>query len=205
MFDMKGDFPIFIQTPEGAKKILVRYPTDEEFASWRRKKKVVQKDLGRRAFQIEASKPSREDLELATALRKDENSPAIDEAEAASILARLAECEVENQPEREGSAFRIAMKVMRKHDVVHTLRVPWVKEITNYERMRSSVVIGAYGTQEIRINYNAGAELYDLLKMKVEGYTGEVPICHKAEAVNVLLQEIRSEQEEEPEIDEDQD
>jgi hypothetical protein len=95
------------------------------------------------------------------------------------------------------------MKIMRKLATTHTLKLPSVKEMMDYERARSSVVFAAYGSQEIKINFRASADLYDKLKISTEGYAGDVPVPHKAEAVNILLQEIRAEQEEAPEADEE--
>ena len=82
MFDMKGEIALTLPAAEGPKKIVVRYPSDSEFIEWRRKKKIVQKDLGRRSFQIESSKPEPCDLALATAIRVDNGAgPVLDEAE----------------------------------------------------------------------------------------------------------------------------
>lgn len=204
MFDSKAEIGLTIQG-EQPKKVIVRLPTDSEFIGWRRKKKVVQKDLGRRKFQMEQSKPEPCDMALVNAIRIDKDGPAIDDSEAVHIIGRLTECEVPNRPDREGSAYVIKMKVMRKLATSHTLRIPSVKEQMDYERMRSSVIFGQYG-QEIRMNFQAAADLYDKLKVAVDGYKSDVPVFHKAEAVNVLLQELRDEQEETPDSDdEDQD
>lgn len=206
MFDAKAEIGLTLPSPDGPKKIAVRYPSDEQFIEWRRKKKVVQKDLGRRSFQIESSRPEACDLALLNAIRVDkENGPQIDEAEAYYIIGQLADCEVSTRPEREGSAYTIRMKIMRKLNVSHTLRIPSVKEMMDYERMRSSVVFGQYGHQEIKINFRAASELYDKLKVAADGYKGDIPVPHKAEAINVLLQEIRAEQDDAVEDDEDQD
>lgn len=207
MFDTKTEIVIPIETPEGIKKVAVRYPTDAEFSDWRRKKKVLQKDLGRRKFRIEGSLPDKNDLELLSKIRadKDEDAPTIDEAEASHIIGRLASCEVSDRPTRVGQAFSIPLKVMGRFATVHVLGVPSMKQLFEYDRLRSGVIHGEYGRSEIRINFQAAGELYDALKQSVEGYAGAVPIPHKAEAINVLLQELRSRQEDEPEGDEDDD
>lgn len=205
MFDVKQDLAIKIPSPEGVKRAEVRYPTDAEWIEWRRKKRIQQKDLGRRSFQIEASKPEQADLELYQKIRNpnQESAPQIDEAEAYYIISELVGAEVAERPERDGQSFAIKLKAMRRFSTLHVLRVPTMKESMEYERMRSSVVFGQYGTQEIRVNFSAAAGLYDKLKQRVEGYVGEVPVPHKAEAVNVLLQEIRAEQDEESSDDDD--
>jgi hypothetical protein len=203
MFDVKAEIGLTLPSPEGPKKIVVRFPTDNEFIEWRRKKKILQRDLGRRSFQIESSRPESCDLDLLRKIRTDKDGPAIDDAESFYVIGQLADCEVSQRPEREGSSFTIRMKIMRKLATTHTLKLPSVKEMMDYERARSSVVFAAYGSQEIKINFRASADLYDKLKISTEGYAGDVPVPHKAEAVNILLQEIRAEQEEAPEADEE--
>ena len=39
MFDSRAEIGLTLHSPEGPKKVLVRYPTDSEFIEWRRKKK----------------------------------------------------------------------------------------------------------------------------------------------------------------------
>lgn len=184
----------------GLKSIVVNYPSDVLITEWRRKKKVQQKSLGRGYSEFESSKPEKIDLDTISAVRIDkEDGPEIDEAEAVYVLGLLTECEASDRPERDGNRYRVALKVMRGIDTVHVLRVPTMKQIMDYERQRSSVRTGPYGQQEIRINYRAAADLYDAIVDKAEttGYVGGiVPIVHKAEAVNTLLQEIRSAHEE---------
>lgn len=205
MFDMKAEIGLTLQSEEGPKKIVVRYPSDEQFMDWRRKKKVVQKDLGRRSFKIDPAKPEPADLALLNAIRVDKDGPSIDEAEAYHIIGQLSECEVLSRPDREGASYIVKMKIMRKLMTAHTLRIPSVKERMDYQRDRSSVIFGQYGQQEIRINLRAAGDLYDKLKVAVTGYQGAIPVAHKAEIVNVLLQEIDAEQEEVHEDDDEQD
>jgi hypothetical protein len=205
MFDVNAPIDINLLSAEGPKKITVRYPSDAEFTEWRKKKKVTQKDMGRRSFQIEQSRPERCDMDLVAKIRTDkETGPQIDEAEAFHVVSRLANCETSERPERDGANFSIRIKAMGKLQTTHVLRIPSMREVMDFESARSSVIFGQYGRQDIRINFQASADLYDKLKVSVEGYTGAVPVPHKAEAVNVLLQEVRSMQEEESEGEEEE-
>jgi hypothetical protein len=95
------------------------------------------------------------------------------------------------------------MRIMDKLPTTHTLRIPSVKEMMDYERMRSAVVFGKFG-QEIKINFSAASDLYDKLKVSTEGYANDIPVPHKAEAVAALIQQIQREQDEAPEADEDE-
>lgn len=198
-FDTKQEIAVKVQAPEGIKTVLVSMPTDSQWADWRRKKKIHQTDLGRRNYTIDPSKADAVDLQLFQAIRRTAEDVApcdIDVYEAAYILGKLSECDIPERPERDGSHFTLKLKVMGRILTEHRLRVPTMKEMMEYERQRSSVVFGAYNTQEIRINLRAAGKLYDDVHQSHEGYVNDVPIIHKAEVVNALLQEIRSEQEE---------
>jgi len=202
MFDYNQEIGLSLDTDQGRKKVAVRYPSDAEWITWRRKKKILQKDLGRGNFQMEPSAPGAADLELLNAIRIDKDGPPIDEAEAFEIINKLGHADVNKRPEREDPGYRIELKVMQRLNTVHLLRIPSVKDKQTYNRAKSPVTYGQYGYQEIRINYQAGAELYDKLIASTEGYAGQVPINHKAEVINVLLQEIAmAEQEATPESD----
>lgn len=190
MFDINQEIGLSLETDQGIKKVAVRYPSDAEWLTWRRKKKIMQRDLGRGNFQMEPSVPGAADIELFNAIRVEKEGPAIDESEAVEIISKLGNADVNTRPRREESGYRIELKVMQRLVTVHQLRIPSIKDKQTYNRSKSSVTYGQYSYQEIRINYKAGADLYDNLIVRTEGYAGPVPINHKAEVINVLLQEI---------------
>lgn len=202
-FDTSSEIGIKIPAPEGVKHVVVGWPSDNQWAEWRRRKKINQTDLGRRKYTMDPSKAEPADQELFDAIRKKPEDVApcdVDVYEAAYVIGRLSECDVNEQPEREGSHFILKLKIMNRLDASHRVRVPSMREMMEYERQRSAVVFAAYNTQEIRINLRAAAKLYDEIHQSHEGYTNGVPIIHKAEIVNILLQEIRNEQEEADEL-----
>jgi hypothetical protein len=103
LFDSTLELGIKLPSPEGVKRVSVSFPSDADFSEWRRKKKIVQKDLGRRSFQIEASQPEQCDLDLLKKILVTEEgqpTPEIDEAEASYIVSKLAESEV---PDKAGA------------------------------------------------------------------------------------------------------
>jgi hypothetical protein len=216
LFDSRLELGIKLPSPDGVKRVFVSIPSDTNWETWRRKKRITQRDLGRRSFQIEASKPEPCDLDLfkkALVAEQEDGytlpaDPADAAADAAFVIGLLTTVEATGRPSREGSLFRIELKVMGRHSTVHVLRMPSMREMLEYERVRSSITFGQYGTQEIRVNYRAAAELYDKLvkREQLEGYAegSPIPVIHKAEAVNVLLQEIRAEQDEDGADDDDE-
>lgn len=194
MFDSKTEFAIDVPGP-AEKKPLVGWPSDKQWCEWRRKKKIVQKDIGRGYYQIQPSEAHQIDLDTFNAIRiKKDGEPEveIDIDEAEYVIGRLAMCETTESPEREGNTYRIKIRVMDSIDTVHVLRIPTMKESKDYGRSRPPLIQGPYGTHEIRIDYHGAGKLYDTVKVSAEGYAGDVPIIHKVEAVNVLLQEMNS-------------
>lgn len=202
MFDSTAEFVLRLMTGEGLIKIPVRFPTDAEYITWRRGKKILQKDLGRRNFQIERTVPEPRDLALLTAIRKHKDGAVIDEADALVMINQLTDCDVPTRPVREGNAYLIEMKVLKRLETKHTLRIPSMKEMMSHQG--SSVINGAYGYQEIRLNPQAAGDFYDRLAQGNEGYAGAVPVVHKAEALNVLLQEVQAAMEDAPESEDEE-
>jgi hypothetical protein len=47
VFDAAQSIVVHLWTPAGVKAILVRFPSDEEWIVWQRKRKVIVKPLGR--------------------------------------------------------------------------------------------------------------------------------------------------------------
>lgn len=200
MFDSKLELGIKLPSPEGVKRVSVSFPSDADWIEWRRKKKIKHKDLGRRSTQVQAIDPEPCDLDL---IRKSQRTPEgeppveIDEAEAYLIVRRLLECSVDAEPEREGGHYVIAMRVLGGHRTVHTLRVPTAKEYFAYDRVARDIRANQYGFTEIRVNYQAAADFYKKLLVEVKGYVDDiVPVTHKMEVINVLVQEFQGDDEE---------
>jgi hypothetical protein len=190
-FDAANEIVVPVSSPDGIKKVAVRFPTDDEWIDWRQRKKIKQRDIGRRNFQIEAGQPEKADAELFEKILVNKNGK-VDEAEGLHILNRLAACEATERPEQEAnSRFRIRLKVLGGIVTEHLLRMPSVREHMDYDRASSAVTFGNFGTQQISIILRPASELYDKLKVETAGYAGEVPVIHKAEAINQLIQEVR--------------
>src|SRR3954470_2537607 len=133
MFDSTLELGIKLPSPEGFKRVSVVFPSAADWQTWRRAKKIQQKDLGRRSFQIEPTKPEQSDMDLFKKIVRehdgDTSAENIDMAEAAFIIGHISGCETTERPEREGSAFAIRMKVLNRFSVTHVLRVPTMKEM----------------------------------------------------------------------------
>jgi hypothetical protein len=199
MFDIKQEIAVSIDGPDGPKQVVVAYPSDAQLSEWRRKVKLYEKTISgpEEESMLESTPPGPADLELINAIRifdKEAEAPQIDEYEARLIIEEtLIKCSVTEKPERENNRFTIRMSVVTGLKTSHVLRVPTVRERMEYSKAAArGYTYGKYNTSQIKVNYIPAGELYDKLKVETEGYAqGIVPVVHKAEAINVLLQEMK--------------
>jgi hypothetical protein len=189
-FDIKIPIRVNIET----RSVRVRYPTDDEFTDWRRKKPVYHKNTGRGKSVMLFPKPNSVDLDLFNRIRIEDEQYSLplkqtaaieDAAYVVRLLANENSVSVISSDERE---CRLGLKVIGCFDTEHALRWPSARERTEFKPRKNTVTMGQHGLQAVRIQYPAFAELYEKLCVSVEGYASSVPIAHKAEVVNVLLQ-----------------
>ena len=147
MFDQSKEFIVKILSG-GEKVCTVRYPTDEEWCARTRAQKAIRHILGRGRTEYEVHNAEEADAELFAKLRKDQDGPEFDSAEAAKVIERLERCQVLDA-EREGDRFRIEMRVAGGR-VVHALRIPTQKDVLEYGRA-SVRAVDSRRQQEIRL------------------------------------------------------
>jgi hypothetical protein len=191
---MTQGLSVVLMLPEtGRSKIPVRFPSDEECTEYRRAKKITTKMLGRGKYQAEQPE-LKADAELFEKLRQDQDKPFdIDEFAAAKLVEMILVCEALERPTLETqTSFRIRLKVVGGIITEHILKIPSTRAQAEYEKSRPPVIASGYGHHTARINLAGVAELYDKVKADAIGYVGDVPIIHKAEAVNQLLSEIEA-------------
>lgn len=205
MFDAKAEIVQKVFKDGEIVRPVVRFPTDDEYITWRRKKKVQQTQLGRGNYEMTPAKPESADLALYKAIQVDKDGPVIDQAEAFVLVNQLFDCDIPTHPEQEGKTYVVEMKAMNRFDTLHTLKVPSMQQMTNHHG--ASVINGAYNTQDIRLNPQSSCDLYNELVQRTEGYVGNiVPAVHKVAVINAFLQEVREAMKDTPESDdEDQD
>lgn len=189
MFDTKAIIEFEIPTPEGPKLAKLRFPTDEEWADRSRRKRVMQRNLGRGQTQIEPIDYSSVDAELFAAIRQ-EGSADLDAYEAQMMLERISYAEVIDL-EHQGGQYRVTLATAAG-DATHVVRVPSAKEIMEYRRTFARVVDKPYGRQEIVINLPAAGACYNALAVSTEGYKSTVPLPHKSAVVRAAIDAVES-------------
>ena len=190
---MQTEVPVFDATrvvalrllgPDGAKTIRVRFPSDDEWAERQRRRKLIIKNLGRRRSETTVSNSEDVDAALLAKIRSEEE-PEVDVFEAQKVIDQLATCDVDDVV-IVGDAFRITLRVLGG-TVTHLLKMPSAKDVADYRRGFARIVDLPFNRQELTINVRAAADLYKKLVEATEGYAGEVPIIHQAEAVKAAI------------------
>lgn len=190
LFDVLRPIDIELQTPEGPKKIRVRFPTDDEWAGRQRGRKIIIKKVGRN--KTETVVPNAEEIDAAflANIRCDADGPEVDQYEAAQALSPLVEAEVEDI-ERENGGFRIYLRVPGLV-TEHVLAMPSAKDIVKYRRKAYHRYDLRFGKEELVVDPAPAGELYDRMKTDIVGYASPVPIIHKAAVIEAVIEEIES-------------
>ena len=184
VFDVTRPVAIQLRGPDGVKTIRVRFPSDDEWAERQRRRKLIIKNLGRRRSETTVSNSEDVDAALLAKIRTEEE-PEVDAFEAQKVIDQLATCDVDDVV-IVGDAFRITLRVLGG-TVTHLLKMPSAKDVADYRRGFARIVDLPFNRQELTINVRAAGDLYKKLVEATEGYAGDVPIIHQAEAVKAAI------------------
>lgn len=168
----------------GEKIFAVRFPTDAEWCQYQRSLKFT-KPLANPAA-IEQDNSAEKSLELLARVAVGDQPPH-DGPESAVVVGWLMRADIEDCV-REGTTFRVSMKVVGGAEVVHVLRMPTFVARDRY--FRSAVTKKQVGRNtETRVFLEPAAEFYDELFVSREGYDPavETPIVHKQRALDEVL------------------
>jgi hypothetical protein len=193
MFDTTTDISIKLKTPQGAKDVVVEFPSDEQWKARASKIKIVSKSLGRGKSTSEATKPERANAELFDQIVKIDVE--LDEFEKSQIVERLSRCEVTDSSYT-GAGYEITLKVPGG-EAKHTLNMPSAKQVNEYRRLATRMVSGQHGMTEFTVNLGAGESLYNAVAVKADGYGGPVPVVHKCVVISEVLHLLEDDGEDE--------
>jgi hypothetical protein len=184
-----------IRTSAGKADITVRWPTDEEWGTHRKRRKIMQVQLGRgqSETQIETGDA---DAKLYEAIKLN-GAPPLTQAEATQIIGIIATCDVIDV-ELGADEGEVTLNTMMG-ETKHRLRIPTMDEVRTLQRS-TRLIQHPYNRQEIKTNLEAAAALWDKCGGKGEPYEGAVPALHKDAAVRAVISAV--EQEAMPKYDE---
>jgi len=176
-------------TVDGTEKVKVRWPTDEEWSQRTSKLKVVQRSVGHNETQTEAKNA----LEVNAALYRKiclNGHSSIDDETASYVIDRLEQCDV-GDIAQDGTVFSVQLRV-KGGPVYHFIdsnQITKARQI-KYKRTRSDVRREG-ANLVVRSYLEPAAKLYDQTCAKpAEGYAAQIPIIHKAIAIDAVLEEI---------------
>lgn len=189
MFDTASTITIGLRTASAGKTdITVRWPTDEEWAAHRKRSRMLMRQLGRGASEME-NDTTAADAKLYEAIKLN-GAPDLSSGEATSIVRAISKCEVTRVdlgPNEAEADLQILTGT-----VTHTVRIPTMDEVRRLHRSTRYITL-PYNCQEVRTSLEASAALWDACNGKTEGYEGAVPNLHKDAVIRQVIQEIEQE------------
>jgi hypothetical protein len=195
MFDTATTITIGLRTTHGKTDITVRWPTDEEWAAHRKRRRIIQRTLGRGAAETDVD-TTEADAKLYEAIKQN-GAPALSIGEANRIIDSISTCDVLGVDLHAEDAEVQLNTVMG--EVTHTVRIPNMDEVRTLQRSTRLITL-PYNRSEIRTNLESSAGLWDKCGGRAEGYAGAVPNLHKDVAIRAVISAI--EQEAMPKYDE---
>jgi hypothetical protein len=185
MFDTHANFIGNIRRPEGAQQVEVRWPTDEEWYEHNRNAQYFVQDLGRGMSETQPQ-TTQADYKLYQKVRLPE-APDLSPDEAEMFINAMGTCQI-NGVGLEPDQATVQMTVAGGLRVKHRLRIPTTAETVQFNRKSARMVAMQHGKQMIRINMQAGAELYGQCVLGTEGYSNGVPGFHGSAAIRAVIQ-----------------
>lgn len=184
VFDAERPITVILRTPDGAKPVRVRFPSDAEWAERQRRRKVVIKQLGRGSSETTVPDAEAVDSQFIEKIRQ-EPAVDLDAYEAVVVLQQLGQADVVDV-EMRGNSFVVTLRVIGA-ETIHVLHTPSAKDVFDFRRGFARMLDLPYNRQQITINLTVGGDLYKKLMESVEGYVGDVPIIHQAAAVQAVI------------------
>lgn len=189
MFDTTATITIGLRVDGvGKTDIVLRWPSDEEWALHRSRSKAVMHQLGRGTAELDTDS-GEADLKLYEAIKLN-GAPPLSIGEASTIIGVIGKCDVQSVVLGEAEAE--AELLVFSGRVRHRLRIPTMDEVRKLHRTTRYLHL-PYGRQQVINSINAGASLWDACGGKAEGYAGAVPSLHKDLTVRQVVQEIERE------------
>jgi hypothetical protein len=189
MFDINTTitFPP-LRTASGLVNITVRWPTDEEWSAHRKRRRILQRQLGRGA--------SITDVESADAdsrlyeVIKQNGAPPLSVAEASFVVTNISLCDVLGVELRAEDAEVQLETVMGA--VTHTVRIPTMDQVRKLQKATQLISL-PNNLSQYRPSLEAAVALWEQCTGRVEGYTGPVPNVHKDVAIRAVVAAIEQE------------
>jgi hypothetical protein len=197
MFDTTKTHTIDILSG-GEKRCECSFPTDQQWSELAKKRKSVKRKTGRGLSDWEEPGREQAEMDLLVAIGKPGTAEQFDKFEASKMIGLLSRAEV-LETERDGSGFRVELKVFGGV-VFHTVGIPTMEDRFRYDREVSRIT-NTERRVELYVNLAPCAEIWDRLRVNVEGYAegSAIPIIHKAAALSGVISKLQELENDDPE------
>jgi hypothetical protein len=187
MFDATATYTFGqMRTAAGKADITVRWPSDEEWVTHRRRRHIIQTQLGRGAILGDENR-GEADLKLYETVRLD-GAPPLTADDATFIIGLVERCVVKAL-ELGADDAELELEVLNGERVKHKVEIPTMGQMSVFHRANKIVGL-QYNRFEVRASLEAGARLWDDCHGQVEGYTAAVPNIHKDVAIRAVIDAI---------------
>jgi hypothetical protein len=188
MFDTNTTYTIPLRLATGKTDITVRWPTDEEWFLHRKRRRILQRQMGRGAHTTELD-DSAADPQLYEAIKLN-GAPPLTPAEANFIVSTISTCNILGV-ELHADDAEVKLETATG-PVTHTLRIPSMDQVRKLENATQLISL-PYNLQQFRPSLEASANLWDQCSGRVEGYVGAVPNIHKDVAIRNVITALQQE------------
>ncbi|HZF24029.1 MAG TPA: hypothetical protein VE030_11265 [Burkholderiales bacterium] len=189
MFDTAATITIGLRVAGAGKTdITVRWPSDEEWAMHRKRSKLMMRQMGRGASEMETDS-SAADQKMYEAIKLN-GAPPLTAGEATTIIQAIGKCDV-LRVDLGADEAEAELQILTGR-VTHTVRIPTLDEVRKLHRTTRYLNL-PYNCQEVRTSMEAAAALWDACGGKADGYAGAVPILHKDSVIRQVIIEIERE------------
>jgi len=189
MFNVATDFNVDYRIDGKLTPVSVRWPTDEEWASYIRKKPNLFRVLSRGRTQPLPS-PTEGDLELYQKIQLN-GAPPLSGAEAEGLINGFSLCEVMNV--ELGAEEAIIQMDTQLGEVKHTLKIPSMEQVRKFQATAEITTRPQNQLIQVRHDATPAGQLWDKCSPRTEGYEGPIPLHHKDVAIRQVIEALKRE------------
>jgi len=189
MFDSQMKVKTAIRRSHGPETITVKFPDDEQWADWFRRRKVISTSHARGQTKLDID-TGEADLRLYEQIREPGSADLV-AAEATEVVERIALREVAGG-QVDADKVTVDLRVFPDQITTHRVRIPTTEEAGSLKRS-TDVINLRFGQQQFKQSIHPSVKLYDACQISTENYANGVPAIHKDEVIRAALQLIEDE------------
>lgn len=189
MFNTETTINVSVRHDGRKTQVSVRWPTDDEWITYRRKKPLNVRFLGRGQTE-QAPEAIEPDHQLYQTIQQN-GAPALTPAEAKAVIDGISRCDVLNVDLGTDDAT-VEMDTIHGQ-VKHILKVPTMDQIREFQLTSHVTSQPSNRSMQIRNSVESAGRLWDKCAPKTEGYESAVPLLHKDIAIRNLIQAVEQE------------